>query len=58
MKSSFSRKIEEIGSLLAQKISLVGQKMGNLSVNSWAFDSSFAFFLAVMHINNNAETCK
>ena len=51
MKSDFSRKIEAIGSSLAQKISLDAQKLGNASAYKWAFDSSFAFFLAAMHIN-------
>src|SRR3972149_10234548 len=53
MKSGFSRRVEEIGLSLAQKISLVGQKIGTPSAVNWAFDSSFAFFLAVMHINNH-----
>ena len=52
MKSTFMRKIEEIGSGLVQKISLIGQKLGNLSARSWVSDTSFAFFLAVLHINS------
>ena len=53
MKSDFSRKIEAIGSSLAQKISLEAQKLGNTSAYRWASDSSFAFFLAAMHINGD-----
>ncbi len=58
MKSGFSRRVQEIGLSLAKKISLAGQKIGNSSAIGWAFDSSFAVFLAVMHINNKAEACK
>jgi len=58
MKSGFSRRAQEIGFSLAQKISSVGQRIGNASSISWALDSSFAFFLAMMHINNNSQTCK
>jgi hypothetical protein len=58
MKSGFSRRVQEIGLSLAKKISLAGQKIGNFSAIGWAFDSSFAVFLAVMHINNKAEACK
>jgi hypothetical protein len=57
MKSPFSRRLEKIGLSLAQKISLEGQKIGHPSAISWASDSSFAFFLAMMQINNNAEKC-
>jgi hypothetical protein len=55
MKSPFSRRIEKLGSSLAQKVSLAGQKIGHPSAVRWASDSSFAFFLAVMHINSNPE---
>jgi hypothetical protein len=52
MKGSFSIRLNEIGLPLAQKISFAAQRLGNLSASSWGFDSSFAIFLAVMHINN------
>jgi len=52
INSSFSSRLREIGLPLAQKISLTAQKLGNISAGSWAFDSSFAIFLAVMHVNN------
>ena len=58
MKNGFSQRVKEIGLSLAMKISLAGQKIGNFSAVGWAFDSSFAVFLAVMHINNSAEACK
>ena len=51
MRSSFSSRLREIGLLLVQKISLTAQKLGNLSADGWVFDSSFADFLAVMHLN-------
>jgi hypothetical protein len=40
-----------IGRPLAEKISLTAQKLGNSSAKSWANDSSFAFFLAILHTN-------
>jgi hypothetical protein len=52
MESRFSRVVREVGLPLAQKISLTAKMLGNISAGSWVFDSSFAIFLAVMHINN------
>ena len=52
MRGSFSIRLNVIGLPLAQKISFAAQRLGNLSASSWGFDSSFAIFLAVMHINN------
>jgi hypothetical protein len=52
IKRGFSSRLRELGLPLAQKTSLTAQKLGNISANSWAFDSSFAIFLAVMHVND------
>jgi hypothetical protein len=52
MRGSFSIRLSEIGLPLARKISFTAQRFGNLLASSWAFDSSFAIFLAVMNINN------
>jgi hypothetical protein len=52
MESTVSRAVREVGFPLAQKLSLVTQKWGNVSAESWASDSSFARFLAVMYIND------
>jgi hypothetical protein len=49
LESSVSKSLRLIGRPLAEKISLIAQKWGNASAKSWATDSSFAFFLAVMH---------
>ena len=51
VKNSFSNRLRAIGLPLAQKISFTAQKLGNISAGGWAFDSSFAIFLAVMHLN-------
>lgn len=51
LESSLSRAFREVGLPLAQKLSLVAQKWGNISAESWSSDSSFIKFLAVMHIN-------
>src|SRR4030043_376143 len=49
LESSLLRAFREVGLPLAQKFSLVAQKWGNTSAGNWASDSSFAFFLAVLH---------
>jgi hypothetical protein len=51
LESGVSRAFREVGIRLVQKFSLVAQKWGNASAKNWATDSSFAFFLSVMHIN-------
>ncbi|MGA2682122.1 MAG: hypothetical protein ABSF44_10030 [Candidatus Bathyarchaeia archaeon] len=51
LESSVIKSLKLIGFQLAVKISLVAQKLGNASAKNWATDSSFAFFLAVMHSN-------
>jgi hypothetical protein len=53
VKGSFSGRLREIGLPLAQKVSFTAQKLGNVSAIDWAFDSSFAIFLAVMHMNRH-----
>jgi hypothetical protein len=53
MESTVSRAVREVGFPLAQKLSLVTQKWGNVSAESWASDSSFVRFLAVMYINDS-----
>jgi hypothetical protein len=53
MSNRFQNRIRNIGLPLAQKISAIAQKLGNDSAEQWARDSSFAFFLTIMHINNN-----
>ena len=52
MESRLSRVTREVGFPLAQKVSSLAQKWGSTSAKIWASDSSFAHFLAVMHINN------
>jgi hypothetical protein len=51
LESSLLRAFREVGVRLAQKLSLVAQKLGNTSAKNWASDVSFIKFLAVMHIN-------
>ncbi len=55
VKSSLSSRLREIGLPLAQKVSLTAQKLGNVLATDWASDSSFAFFLAAMHIDDNTQ---
>jgi hypothetical protein len=51
LESSVLKSLRLIGRPLAEKISLSAQKLGNSSAKSWANDSSFAFFLAILHTN-------
>jgi len=48
LESSFFKSLRLIGRPLSEKLSLIAQKLGNVSAKTWAFDSSFAVFLAVM----------
>jgi hypothetical protein len=51
VECDFSKYLKEIGLPLAQKISFTAKKLRNISADSWELDSSFAIFLAVMHLN-------
>ena len=51
LESSVLKSLRLIGRPLAEKISLTAQKLGNSSAKSLANDSSFAFFLAILHTN-------
>ena len=51
MESSLLRAFRGIALQLAQKLSAIAQKWGNISAKKWASDISFVNFLAVMHIN-------
>ncbi|MCL4430176.1 MAG: hypothetical protein M1167_05430 [Chloroflexi bacterium] len=51
LESKMLKSLRLIGRPLAEKISSVAQKLGNVSAKEWASDLPFAFFLAVMHTN-------
>lgn len=51
LESNVSKSVRMIGGPLAEKLSLIAQEWGNVSAKSWDTDSSFAFFLTIMHIN-------
>ena len=51
LESSVFKSLRLIGYPLAEKLSLIAQKLGNGSAKEWASDSSFAFFLAVTYTN-------
>jgi hypothetical protein len=51
LESRLSRAFREVGLPRAKKLSLVAQKWGNTSAESWSSDVSFINFLAAMHIN-------
>jgi len=48
----FLNTLKEVGFPQARKLSLFAQKWGNVSARNWAFDLSFARFLAIMHLNS------
>ncbi|MCW4047215.1 MAG: hypothetical protein NWE99_06600 [Candidatus Bathyarchaeota archaeon] len=51
--SNLMRVMRGIGLQLAQKISLIAQKWGNVSAKNWSSDLFFVKFLSVMHINQH-----
>jgi hypothetical protein len=51
LESSILTSLKLIGRPIAEKLSSMAQKWGNISAKNWAADSSFVFFLAVMHTN-------
>jgi hypothetical protein len=46
------RVLRDVGLPLARKLSLFAQNWGNSFAKNWASDTSFARFLAIMHLNN------
>ena len=51
LESNVLKSLRLIGRPLAEKISSIAQKLGNTSAKGWTADSSFAFYLAIMHTN-------
>lgn len=51
LESNMLYLLGKVGHPLAEKISLVAQKLGNVSAKAWANDSDFAVFLAIMSTN-------
>jgi hypothetical protein len=51
LESRVLKSLKLVGRPLAEKISLIAQKLGNASAKNWATDLAFAFFLGVMHTN-------
>jgi hypothetical protein len=51
LESSVLKSFRLIGRPLAEKISLIAQKLGNISAKNWVTDSGFALFLAITHLN-------
>jgi hypothetical protein len=51
LESRLLRILRKVGAPLAQKLSLVAQRWGNMSAKNWPSDKSFVNYLAVIHIN-------
>jgi hypothetical protein len=56
LESSPMREIKGRGLRLAQKISLIAQKWGNISAKNWPSDLSFVYFLCVLHMNEHKSS--
>lgn len=56
LESAFKNRVwsvvHKIGFPLAHKLSVLAQKWGNDYAPNWAFDESFAKFLAIMYVNS------
>jgi hypothetical protein len=50
------RAVKEVGFDLARKLSLLAQSWGNRSAENWAYDRSFARFLAIIRINDSGAS--
>jgi len=55
LESKISRAIREIGSPLALKISICGQKLGNVTAVEWAKNSGFIMYLTVMKLDGKTR---
>lgn len=51
MEGMVDQLVRTVGLPLAQKISMIAEKLGNFSAKSWATDKLFARYLAVMSLN-------
>lgn len=58
LENTFRDKVEcaitTVGFPCVQRLSMLAQKWGNRSAKEWVLDSSFARFMAIMHVNNPA----
>jgi hypothetical protein len=52
LQSSILKSIRSFGLSLAQKLSLIAQRWGNMSAKTWSNDPFFALFLGVMYSNH------
>jgi hypothetical protein len=52
MESTVSRQMKQIGVPLAEKISKIAQKWGNMSASEWAHDRGFIQYLAVTRVDH------
>jgi hypothetical protein len=55
MESTVSRQMKHIGVPLAEKISRIAQKWGNMSASEWARDRGFIQYLAITWVDHVFE---
>ena len=53
LESKVARMMREVGSDLAQKVSLIAQTWGNRSAVRWAVDKGFIQYLTITHMNTS-----
>lgn len=53
LENRFLQALKKFGFPRARMASFLAQKWGNAFARNWAYDISFAKFLAIMHINNS-----
>jgi hypothetical protein len=54
MESKVKRFMRTVGTPLAEKLSKIAQKWGNLSAKRWARDMSFVQYLTIVNVNTPA----
>jgi hypothetical protein len=52
MESTVSRQMKQIGAPLAEKISRIAQKWGNVNASEWAHDRGFIQYLAITWVDH------
>jgi len=58
LENRLLRAFRQVGVRLAQKLSLVAQKWGNVNAKEWAKDVNFARYLAVMNLHGKPTLTK
>jgi hypothetical protein len=52
LRSAVDRLMNEVGRPLARKLAYLAVSLGNQNALNWAFDTKFAKYLTIMHMND------